>query len=205
MRSATFLLPAALWLAACSPTDTNQTTTTPPVVDSVVATGPLAPPDTARSPQVNAQSDTLNEVQRRHLFSSPGQPDLFTLTLRGPNMLVGEATFTITDASKQVIFREILSAADLEAALVYEMQTPTVTDVQRKAYLLRRMDTFFADEHFHHPALLPNAPYAPGPLDRPTWDDLRRRPDAIRFDYLVGKEDHHRIAWSPLKKQVVRL
>ena len=200
MRPATFLLPAALWLAACSPTDTPTT-----AADSAAATAALPPPDTARAAAVNAQSDTLHQVRRRHLFSSPGQPDLFTLVLRGPDMLNGAATFTITDAGGQVIFREQLSAADLEAAMVYEMHAPTATEEQRQAYLLRRIDTFFADKNFQKPALPASATYAPGPLDRPTWDDLHRRPDAISFAYLVGKEDHHRIAWSPLKKQVVQL
>jgi len=207
MRYATALLPAVLWLAACSSSETGQTSTaaSPSASDSVVATGPLAPLDTARTSAVTAQSDTLNQVQRRHAFSSAGQQDLFTLTLRGQELLKSEATFTITDASGQVIFREMLSAADLEASMVYEMQTPTATTAQREAYLLRRMDTFFADKNFHRPALPTNATYQPGALDRTSWNALRQRPDAISFEYLVGKEDRRRIAWSQQKKQVVSL
>ena len=32
-----------------------------------------------------------------------------------------------------------------------------------------------------------------------------RLPDAIGFEYLTGKEDRRQIAWSPLKKQTVRV
>lgn len=195
-----------LGLAACSPTDTSQTAATTPLrADSTVATVPLVPPDTARPATVNAQSDTLSQVQRHHVFSAPGQPDLFTLTLRGRELLSSEATFTITNAGGQVIFRERLSAADLEAALVYELQTDTATTAQREAYLLRRVDTFFAEKNFHRPALPPTAPYRPGALDRAAWNDLRQRPNAVSFEYLVGKEDRRRIVWSPQKKQVVQL
>ncbi|MCC2546918.1 hypothetical protein LJY25_10720 [Hymenobacter sp. BT175] len=204
MRTTLLLaLPVAL-LAACSAPDSSRneeapTTTAPP---APVAVEPL---DTAGASQVDAHSDTLKTVRRRHVFSSPGTPDLFTLQLRGPSVLEGEATFTITDHAGQVIFREALPAADLEAALVYELKTPSATPAQREAFIRRRMDSFFADQNFHRPAISPGEAYRNGELERPTWDDLKQRADAVSFEYLVGKEERRRIAWSPLKKQVVRL
>jgi hypothetical protein len=161
--------------------------------------------DTTRAATVNAQADTLKVVRRRHLFSSPSTPDLFQLTLRGPNLLSGEATFTITDASDQVIFREVLAAPDLEASLVNEMKSATASQAEREAFVRRRMDEFFDEENFRHPALGSQQTYQPGSLDRATWDDRHRRPDAVSFQYLVGKEERRHLAWSPLKKQVVRL
>jgi hypothetical protein len=161
--------------------------------------------DTARVPAVTAQSDTLKLVRNRHLFSSPTTPDLFVLALRGPSVVGGEATLTITDAGGQVIFREMLSAADLEAAMVYEMKGNSATLAEREAFIRKRMDEFFAAKNFHTPALGAQETYQSGTLDRPTWDDLRQQPTAVSFEYLVGKEDRRRVAWSPLKKQVVHL
>ena len=91
--------------AACSAPDSRQATTPPAATRP--ATAPLEPLDTARASAANAQSDTLKTVRRRHIFSAPGTPDEFRLVLRGQDLLTGEATFTITDASGQVIFREI--------------------------------------------------------------------------------------------------
>jgi hypothetical protein len=161
--------------------------------------------DTARAAAVNAQSDTLKVVRKRHVFSAPATPDVFTLALRGPNLLSSEATFTIATASGQVIFREVLTAPDLEAALVYEMKGATATQAEREAYVRRRMDEFFAEKNFQRPAIPAAASYQPGLADRAAWDDLHRLSDALGFHYLVGKEDRRVIAWSPLRKQIIRV
>jgi hypothetical protein len=161
--------------------------------------------DTTRAPAVNAQSDTLKVVRKRHRFSSPSTEDEFKLVLRGPSLLAGEATFTITDSGGQIIFREVLSAADLEAAMVYEMKNRTATQAEREAFVRRRMDEFFADKNFRTPAINDQEAHQPNLLDRATWEDLRRRPDAISFQYTLGKEDGRRIAWAPLKREVVRV
>jgi hypothetical protein len=159
--------------------------------------------DTTAASATNAQSDTLKTVRKRHLFSSPSTPDLFQLVLRGDSLLNSVATFTITATDGSVIFRETIPSADLEAAMVYEMKKPGASKTEREAYLRRRMDEFFADKNFRQPAIAPNEAYQPGTTDRATWDDLKRRSDAVGFQYLVGKENGQRIAWSPLKKQVV--
>ena len=199
-RSLLCLLPL---VAACSsPTERSSTSEGAPLDSSELVAEPM---DTARPATINAQSDTLKVVRKRHTFSSPSAPDVFTLALRGPNLLTGEATFTITAASGQVIFREVLTAPDLEAALVYEMKGPTATQSEREAYVRRRIDEFFVDKNFQRPALPKVATFQPGLADRAAWDDLHRRPDALGFHYLVGKEDRRVIAWSPLRKQVVRL
>jgi len=188
--------------AACSTPDTRQAST-PSTADTVTTVEPM---DTARASAVDAQSDTLKTVRRRHVFSAPGSPDEFRLEMRGKDMLTGKATFTITDASGQVIFREMLSAEDLEAAMVYEMKTPTATAAQREAYIRRRMDEFFAEKNFRTPALTTKDTYpTDATIERTAWNDLRQRPDAVRFTYLIGKEDRRSIAWAPSTKQVVHL
>lgn len=168
----------------------------------------LPPPDTARTKAVSAVSDTLRVVRQRHNFSNPkGPADLFKLVFRGPSILEGTGEFTITDPSGQVIFREMLTEPDLEAALVYEQKTPNATRAERETFVLRRIDRFFLPLQFHTPAIDRQGPVDSfgENLDETTWNDLRRRPDAIRFDYLKGKEDRQQIAWSPLKKQTVNI
>ncbi|OGX86074.1 hypothetical protein [Hymenobacter glacialis] len=122
-------------------------------------------------------------------------------------MLEGTGEFTIANAEGQVIFREMLTEPDLEAALVYEMTTPTATQAQREAYVRRRIDQFFRPSQFHSPAIAAESALPTGleNLDPTAWNDLKQRPDAIRFDYLKGKEDQQQIAWSPLIKEVIRV
>ncbi|MBF9238339.1 hypothetical protein I2I05_13115 [Hymenobacter sp. BT683] len=208
MRFAWFaLLPL---LAACNstPSAVNEGTISrvadKPAQDSTA----LPPPDTSRTKAVSALSDTLRVVRERRNFSNPqGSPDKFQLVFRGPSMLEGTGEFTITNADGQVIFREMLTEPDLEAALVYEMKTPTATPAEREAFVRRRIDRFFLPSQFRAPAVAANSAFPTGieNLDRAAWNDLKQRPDAIRFEYLKGKEDRQQIAWSPLKKQVIRV
>ena len=165
-------------------------------------------PDTARSKAVSAVGDTLRVARMAHNFSHPkGPADMFQLVFRGPSILEGTGEFSITDPDGQVIFREMLTEPDLEAALVYEMKGPAATRAERETFVLRRIDRFFLPAQFHTPAVGAKAPFQDGieNLDRPTWTDFQKRPDAIRFEYLKGKEDRRQIAWSPLKKQTVQV
>ena len=205
-----------LWLpllAACNstPSAVNEGTISR-VADrqgrDTAATAALPAPDTARAKAVSAHGDTLRVVRQRHNFSNPkGPADLFRLIFRGPSILEGTGEFTITDPSGQVIFREMLTEPDLEAALVYEMRNPTASRAERETFVLRRLDRFFLPAQFRTPAVGSKAIFPAGleNLDRTTWNDLRQRPDAIGFEYLKGKEDRRRIAWSPIKKQTVRV
>ena len=168
----------------------------------------LPAPDTTAASAVSVVSDTLRVVRQRHPFShSDGPPDLFQLAYRGPSILEGTGEFTITAPGGQVIFREVLTESDLEAALVYEMKGPTATRAERETFVLRRIDRFFLSAQFHTPAVAAKKPFPGGieNLDRAAWRDLQKRPDAIGFEFLKGKEDRHVIAWSPLTKQTVRV
>lgn len=194
-------------LAACNstPSAVNEGTVSRMADRDTTA---LPPPDTASTKAVSAVSDTLRVARQTHNFSQPkGPADVFRLVFRGPSILEGTGEFTITDPSGQVIFREMLTEPDLEAALVYEMKGPTATRAERETFVLRRIDRFFLPAQFRTPAVERNAPIDSfgENLDAATWEDLRKRPDAISFEYLKGKEDRQRIAWSPLKKQTVRV
>ena len=200
-------LPLLPLLAACNstPSAVNEGTVSRMADRDTTA---LPPPDTARTKAVSAVSDTLRVARQAHNFSQPkGPADVFRLVFRGPSILEGTGEFTITDPSGQVIFREMLTEPDLEAALVYEMKGPTATRAERETFVLRRIDRFFLPSQFRTPVIGPKTDFPTGleNLDRATWNDLSQRPDAIGFDYLKGKEDRRRIAWSPLKKQTVRV
>ncbi len=197
-------------LAACNstPSAVNEGTVSRIADRTPRDSAALPPPDTAHAKAVSAHADTLRVVRQRHNFSHPkGPADVFRLVFRGPSILEGTGEFTITDAGGQVIFREMLTEPDLEASLVYGMKTPTATRAEREAFVLRRIDRFFLPTQFHAPAVDPKMAFPEGVenLDRATWNDLTTRPEAIRFTYLKGKEDQRQIAWSPLKKQTVRL
>ena len=198
-------------LAACNSTPSAESEGAGPGISAPGAsadTAALPAPDTSATKAVSAVSDTLRVVRQKHNFSrSKGPADSFKMVYRGPSILEGTGEFTITDPSGQVIFREVLTEPDLEAALVYEMKNPTATRAERETFVLRRIDRFFVPSQFHTPAIDPSTefPIDLVNLERATWDDLQHRSDAIGFDYLKGKEDRQRIAWSPLKKQVVRV
>jgi hypothetical protein len=206
-RIAALLAVLSYTLSACN--STPATATQEGATGTPAATDPsaLPTPDTTHTKAVSAVRDTLLDVSQRHYFSNPGKADLFRLVFRGPSVLKGTGEFTITDAGGQVIFREILSEPDLEAALVYEMKTPTATPAEREAFVRRRINQFFQPAQFHSPAVERKATFPAGieNLDQATWEDIRQRPDAVRFEYLKGKEDRRQIVWSPLKKQTVRL
>jgi hypothetical protein len=197
-------------LAACNstPSAVNEGTASRTADRPDADTSALPAPDTSHAKAVSAVSDTLRTARTKHNFSnSKGPADAFKLVFRGPSVLEGTGEFTITDATGQVIFREMLTEADLEASLVYEMKNPTATPAEREAFVLKRIDQFFQPAQFHTPAVEKKAAFPTGieNLDRATWTDLQQRPDAIRFHYLKGKEDRRGIAWSPLKKQTVRV
>lgn len=197
-------------LAACTstPSAVNEGTVSRAADQQAPAATALPAPDTARAKAASAHGDTLRVVrQARHFTRPTGPTDTFQLVFRGPSILEGVAEFTITDTNREVVFREMLTEPDLEAAMVYEMKTPTATRAERETYVLRRIDRFFLPAQFHAPAIDPKAAFPTGVenLDRDTWNDLRQRPNAIRFEYLKGKEDRQHLAWSSLKKQVVRL
>ncbi|WP_426059697.1 hypothetical protein [Hymenobacter sp. B1770] len=196
-------------LAACNstPSAVHEGTVARITDKAAPDTAKFPTPDTTRTAAANAQSDTLVLVQQTYAFSQPDyKPDVFRLVLRGPSVLKGAATFTITNAADEVIFRETLSAAELEVPMANEMKATTATPAEREAYIRRRMNDFFRPSNFSSPAIATSTPYPTGPNspDRATWDDLRKRFQSVRFTYLVGKENRS-IAWSPLKKQVIHL
>ena len=176
-------------------TDKNGHTTTEKTTNSK--------PDSSPEPSSKPSARISFTNTRTHIFSDPTQPDTFRLVMEGADILEGKAHFTITNAQGKVIHDEIISAPDLEASMVYEMETPTATKIQREDFIKKRFNKFFHDEQFNTPAIAPNDVYDPAFGDEAAWNAIKKDPKSISFNYLLGKENGRRIAYSKLKKKVM--
>src|SRR5688572_6298211 len=143
------------------------------------------------------------KIKKAHLFSDPTKPDNFELNLAGNSILNSKIQFTITNPTGQLIYQDSMTAADLEASMVYEMKTSTPTEKQREAFLKKRLNGFFDNENFSTPAIAPNDIFDPTYGDEAAWNAIKKDPKSINFNYLLGKENGRRIAYSKLKKKVM--
>jgi hypothetical protein len=157
--------------------------------------------DTATKPNFETGAVKL-EIKRTHLFSSPAQPDNFELHLSGNSLLKSNIQFTIINPEGQLIYQDSMTAADLEASMVYEMKTATATEKQREEFIKKRLNEFFDDKNFSMPAIAPNDIYDPTYGDEASWNAIKKDPKSISFNYLLGKENGRRIAYSKIKKKV---
>jgi hypothetical protein len=182
-----FLLLSSALLAACAAPAPHETES--------VSTGPAAATSTAPVPTL---------VERRHLFSSATEPDVFQLELSGDSLLTAPAVLTIRTAAGTELYRLALPPGALEAPLVYELQPgETATPARREAYVRQRLNTFFADKNFSTPAVRPGAPYRPGLVTAAEWRTLQQ-PGTVGFSFTAGKEDGYRLAWLLRLQKVVR-
>ncbi|RNI31228.1 hypothetical protein [Rufibacter latericius] len=153
----------------------------------------------------NADEPVQHIVQRTHAFSSDQNPDFFRLALHGNSITKGKVEFTITTQDGQKIYEENFPAADLEASMVYEMQSPTSPTVsEREAYIIKRMDDFVENTDFVSPAIAPNAPVQASFVNETTWKRIQANPKAIGFKYLLGKEDGRLLVYDSAQKKAVR-
>lgn len=146
----------------------------------------------------------LKIVQRTHTFSSTTQPDYFRLVLTGDSITTGKVKFTITSIDGQKIYEEQFPAADLEAAMVYEIKTPTASRSDREAYILRRMEEFVQADDFVIPAISASTPADTAFVALATFKSIQANPSAIGFKYLLGKEDGRLLVYDPSQKKAVR-
>src|SRR5688572_3188169 len=158
--------------------------------------------DTASRPTIKTGEIKL-AIKKTHLFSNQTKPDNFELKLAGTSLLKSTILFTITNPAGQIIYQDSMSAADLEASMVYEMKTPTPTEKQREDFIKKRLNGFFDEENFSTPAIAPNDTYDPTFGDEKAWNAIKNDPKGINFNYLVGKENGRRIAYSKLLKKAM--
>ncbi|MBK0404132.1 hypothetical protein I5M27_14145 [Adhaeribacter sp. BT258] len=176
-------------------TDKNGNTTSEKTTNITTGSAPKTAENTA--------SRISFTNMRTHIFSDPAKPDTFRIVMQGSDILNGKAHFTITTAQGKVIHNEIIPAPDLEASMVYELETPTATKKQREDFIKNRFSQFFHEEQFTTPAIAPNDVYDPTFGDETAWNAIKKDPKSISFSYLLGKENGKRIAYSKLKKKVM--
>lgn len=63
------------------------------------------------------------------------------------------------------------------------------------AYIRDRLTSFLSEENFRQPAVGADAGYEDHYASRALFDELKGRPGAVAFQYLLGKEDRRYIAW----------
>jgi hypothetical protein len=181
-------------LVACEPTTKETTTPSTSDVENEEATA------SAKKGKV----PVIKIVQRTHNFSSTSQPDYFRLVLSGDSITTGNVMFTITAADGHKIYEEQFPASDLEASMVYEMTTPTVTTRERESYILRRIDEFVQENDFVTPAIPASTPADTAFVSLTTFKSIQANPSAIGFKYLLGKEDGRLLGYDPNQKKAVR-
>lgn len=192
----TFLLMLAFFAFACSETTTKNTETSVP--DTTIE-----PIDTSSAQVEQPAAEELPSTEAHHIFSDPTNPDHFKLTLHGNSLLESYAKFTITNPQGKIIYHDSLSSGDLEASMVYEMETPIATAEEREAFIRKRVKEFFAEKQFSTPAVAPNDSYDTTFGDEETWNTIKNDKNAVGFSYLIGKENGRRIAYSKLKDKVM--
>ncbi|GAA4314545.1 hypothetical protein [Nibribacter koreensis] len=192
MRTLPFVCLLSL-LVACEPA--AQETATNTTQSEVLETTPGGK---------RGKAPVLKIVQRTHTFSSTTQPDYFRLVLTGDSITNGKVLFTITSIDGQKIYEEQFPAADLEAAMVYEMKTPTASRTDREAYILRRMEEFVQPDDFVTPAIPASMRADTSFVSLTTFRTIQANPSAIGFKYLLGKEDGRLLVYDPSQKKAVR-
>jgi hypothetical protein len=142
-------------------------------------------------------------VKKEHIFSDPTKDDTFELTVKGNSLLSGNIRFTITNPQGKLIYTDSMSTADLEASMVYTLNTPAPTPKQREDFVKKRLNEFFDKENFSTPAVAPNDSYNASFGEQTAWEAIKNDKNAVGFNYLVGKENGRRIAYSKLRKKVM--
>lgn len=136
----------------------------------------------------------LNTVRASHNFSDPKTKDNFLLQLRGPRILTSRLHLIVLTAKGDTLRHEVMPArALLQGSEAQGSKVTTVRD--QEITILRRMNSFFSEDHFINPAVPSSAP-KPAGLDAKAWDSLRADQTAISFEYPSAAGYEHRLAYS---------
>lgn len=158
-------------------------------------------PPTGAGRRVNTAT-VLNTVRASHSFSDPKTKDNFLLQLRGPRILTSRLHLIVLTAKGDTLRHEVMPARALLQGLEVQSSRPTTVRDQEIA-ILRRMNTFFSEDHFTNPAV-PGSATRPAGLDAKAWESLRADPTAIGFDFPGAAGSEKRLAYSrQLRRAVV--
>lgn len=171
---------------------------------TVTTTSERTEGDTATRPNFETGKVEL-KIKRTHLFSDLAKPDNFELNLTGNSLLQSTIHFTIATPSGKIIYHDTFSSADLEASMVYDMKSATASEKEREDFIKKRLNEFFDDKNFSTPAIVPNDSYSQTFGDEKAWNAIKNNPKSISFNYLIGKENGKRIAYSKVKQQVIQV
>ncbi len=163
--------------------------------------GPAGAPAPAPEKQAGTALFTTTKL---HTFSQPGVLDTFRLTVTGKDFLRAQVSFEIRSGAG-VIYREQF---DSNYLIGYGIEAKadssgSINDSIRVAYIQDRLRDFFNDKNFRTPAIKPGAVFEPQYTSRELFDELKVRPEASSFYYLLGKEDGRYIAWSKKSGKVM--
>jgi hypothetical protein len=145
----------------------------------------------------------LNTVRATHSFSDPKTKDNFLLQLRGPRILTSRVHLIVLSAQGDTLRHEVMPArALLAGSTAQDSKMATVRD--QEIAILRRMNNFFAEDNFTHPAV-PASATQPAELDAKAWDSLRADPATIGFDYPGAAGNEMRLAYSRQLRRAVAI
>lgn len=136
----------------------------------------------------------LNTVRASHSFSDPKTKDNFLLQLRGPRILTSRLHLIVLTAKGDTLRHEVMPARALLQGSDVQSSRPTTVRDQEIA-ILRRMNSFFTEDHFTSFAVPGTAP-KPAELDAKTWATFRADPNTISFEYPGAAGNEKRLAYS---------
>lgn len=146
---------------------------------------------------------SLHKVRANHVFSAPDREDQFVAVLRGSDTLTATVHLQILLNDRTVIYRDSFAA---EALLDHGFKPDpgaTVTDADRRAYIIQRLNGLFDSDRFTRPAYSVVENAAASITRQEVADYLEDQPQATAFYYLVGKGDRRYIAFYPPEDQAV--
>jgi len=149
--------------------------------------------------------DLLFSLKKLHEFSDPSASDTFTLEVNGKDFLTATVHFRIISSHGKALYDEQFEGNFLiDYGIMEGVEDPqTITDSTRRAYIQTRLKHFFDENNFRKPAIKANQRYEDQHTSRVLFDELKAKPAAWSFFYLLGKEDGRYIAWSEKFKRVM--
>lgn len=147
------------------------------------------------------------EDQKLHRFSDPAQQDTFKLHVTGDKNDLQHARihFQILAPGGKEIYSDTFEGTYLlDYGLMERVKNPEdLNDSIRNDYIRERLNRFFADENFKSPAVKSDATFDNYYQSRELFEELKKKPEAISFYYLLGKEDGKSIVYSEKEQKAV--
>ena len=162
-------------------------------------TNPIANP-TGNNGLLIDSSKTILYTSFTHTFSNPEKKDRFQISVFGKTIIGGQVIFIILNFKNEKIFTETFPATDL----LGDEEDVLVTKKQKEDKIKERINSFFAVNKFFTPAIRKNEKFDANNYDRDLWNEFKSDPSVVGFGYQYGYEGYYKIAYSKIKKSVVK-